>query len=48
MNEKTYEISETIINQIIQLINSLPYGQVARLANDLGQIVAAQKNTTEE
>ena len=36
---RTYNIPEEVMNQIIQVINSLPYGQIAPLANALGVII---------
>jgi hypothetical protein len=40
---KIYEVPEQVMAEILKLVNNLPYGQVAHLANDLGQIVKDQQ-----
>ena len=47
LKEKTYKVPANIMGQILELINNLPYGQVAPLANSLGALIKEQ-NTEEE
>jgi len=44
---KTFKIPENVLAQIVNLINSLPYGQVAPLANELTKLIVQQSGTTE-
>lgn len=51
MDGKVYEVPEVVMAEILKLVNNLPYGQVAPLANALGQIVKGQQedlNLTDE
>ena len=41
--EKVYEVPEAVMAEILKLVNNLPYGQVAPLANALGQIIKDQQ-----
>ena len=43
---KVYEVPEEVMAEILKVINSLPYGQVAPLANALGQIIKEQQGET--
>lgn len=40
---KVYEVPEAVMAEILKLVNNLPYGQVAPLANALGQIIKDQQ-----
>jgi hypothetical protein len=44
--EKIYEIPEQVMIEIIKVINSLPYGQIAPLANALNKIIKSQQEDT--
>lgn len=51
MDGKVYEVPEQVMAELIKLVNNLPYGQIAPLANALGQIVKEQqedKNLNDE
>jgi hypothetical protein len=41
--EKMFMVPESVMNGMAQIINSLPYGQVAPLAQALGKILAEQQ-----
>ena len=43
---KVYEVPEAVMAEILKLVNNLPYGQVAPLANALGRIVKEQQGET--
>jgi len=40
---KVYEVPEAVMAEILKLVNNLPYGQVAPLANALGKIIKDQQ-----
>jgi len=40
MSEKVYQVPENVLAKIINLINALPYGQVAEVAGDVARIMA--------
>jgi len=46
--EKVYEVPESIMGDILKVINALPYGQVAPLANALGKLINEQQDKKEE
>ena len=51
MDGKFFQVPENVMVQIIKLINNLPYGQVAPLANAITKIVTEQQevqNLTDE
>ena len=37
-----YQVPQATMDKIIRIINTLPYGQVAPLANELGQLIKTQ------
>lgn len=43
MDGKIYQVPEIVMSDILKVINSLPYGQVAPLANALGKIIQEQQ-----
>ena len=43
MDGKVFQVPEVVMAEILKLVNNLPYGQVAPLANALGQIVKDQQ-----
>ena len=43
---KVYEVPEEVMAEILKLVNNMPYGQVAPLANALGQIIKDQQGET--
>jgi hypothetical protein len=48
---KVYQVPEAIMSDILKVINALPYGQVALLANAIGQLINEQqedKKSTDE
>jgi len=44
--EKVYKIPESVMAEILKIVNSLPYGQVAQLANTLGKLINEQSDET--
>lgn len=46
MDGKVYKVPELVMGDILKVINALPYGQIAPLANALGEII--QKHDKEE
>jgi len=46
VDSKVYMIPEVVMVDILKVINSLPYGQIAPLANTLGQIIKDQRGET--
>jgi len=40
---KVYQVPEEVMGDILKVINALPYGQVAPLANALGKIIQEQQ-----
>ena len=44
---KKFEVPENIMAQIVNVINNLPYGQIAPLANELTKLIVEQSGKTE-
>jgi len=46
VGDKVYIVPEVVMVDILKVINSLPYGQIAPLANALGRIIKDQQGET--